>query len=200
MKITNIKKIPITLLVTLLSLTAFTGVILAAPSRTSAATPALCNTFQPDGNHAVTECSSANMPENLQKFLGGASDKCFTVRITNSVGPTVKTEPDCNHDPFDGFALPGRNNQEFNQCQSSSKDDTNCVSVYINKATQFLSAGVGIIVIVMVIIAGIQYSTAGGDPQKVAAARTKIFNAILALVAFIFLFAFLQWLLPGGWL
>jgi hypothetical protein len=50
----------------------------------------------------------------------------------------------------------------------------------------------------MLVWSGIRYTTAGDDPQKVASAKGHIFNAIVALVAFIFLFAVLQWLVPGG--
>ncbi len=76
----------------------------------------------------------------------------------------------------------------------------NCIlfKKYLIPAINFLSIGVGIVVIVMVIIGGIQYSTAGGNAQAVAAARSRIFNAILALLAYIFLWAFLQWIVPGG--
>ncbi|MEO5627558.1 MAG: pilin [Candidatus Saccharimonadales bacterium] len=62
----------------------------------------------------------------------------------------------------------------------------------------FLSAGVGIIVTVMIIIGGIQYVTAGSNPQQVAVAKKRIMNALIALIAYGFMFAFLQWLVPGG--
>ncbi len=62
----------------------------------------------------------------------------------------------------------------------------------------FLTVGVGLVVVAMIIVGGIQYTTAGGDPNKVAGAKSRVVNAGIALVAFIFLFAFLQWLTPGG--
>lgn len=68
----------------------------------------------------------------------------------------------------------------------------------ILQAMNVLSVGVGIIVTIMIIIGGIQYSSAGGNSQKVQAAKNRIVNAIIALVAYFFLFAFLQWLVPGG--
>ena len=62
----------------------------------------------------------------------------------------------------------------------------------------FLSVGVGVVVTIIVIIGGIQYASAGANPQAVMAAKKRIVNALLALVAYFFLFAFLQWLVPGG--
>jgi hypothetical protein len=68
----------------------------------------------------------------------------------------------------------------------------------IQKILNFLSAGVGIVVIGVIILGGIQYSMAGDNSQAVGAAKQRIINGLIALVAFIFMFAFLNWLLPGG--
>lgn len=87
-------------------------------------------------------------------------------------------------------------------CDGSS-DPAKCLNgnpIFANivYAINIISAGVGVIVTAMIVIGGIQYASAGGNPQKVAAAKTRITNAIIALVAYFFLFAFLQWLVPGG--
>lgn len=72
------------------------------------------------------------------------------------------------------------------------------VTHYITPAINFLSIGVGVIVVAMIIIGAIQYSSSGGNPQTVSAAKKKITNAILALVFFAFSYAFLNFLIPGG--
>jgi hypothetical protein len=72
------------------------------------------------------------------------------------------------------------------------------ISNYINPAVAFLAAAAGVAVVISVIIGAIQYSSAGGDPSKVAAARNRIVESIVALLAFLFLYAFLNYLLPGG--
>lgn len=75
----------------------------------------------------------------------------------------------------------------------------NCiVQRYVYPFIAFMSAVAGIAVVISIVLGGIQYSSAGGDPGKVAAARERITKAIIALLAFLFLFAFLNWLLPGG--
>lgn len=68
----------------------------------------------------------------------------------------------------------------------------------IQSIVNFLSIGVGIIVITMIIIGGIQYSIAGDSPDATGKAKTRITNALIALVAYLFIFAFLQWIIPGG--
>lgn len=76
---------------------------------------------------------------------------------------------------------------------------TNCgIVAYIVNFTRLLTAVVGIVVVIMIAVGGIQYTTARDDPQQVSAAKTRIRNAILALVFYLFSFAFLQWLVPGG--
>ncbi len=50
----------------------------------------------------------------------------------------------------------------------------------------------------MMIFAGIEYAAAGDNAQKIQAARQRITNVIVGLIAFFFLYAFMNWLIPGG--
>ena len=78
-------------------------------------------------------------------------------------------------------------------------DKNHCgIADVLKNGINILSATVGIVIVAMVIIGGIQYSTSGDDPQAVAKAKGKIINALLALVVFVFGYAFLQWVVPGG--
>jgi hypothetical protein len=45
---------------------------------------------------------------------------------------------------------------------------------------------------------GIQYSLAGDNATATGAAKQRITNGLIALATFIFAFALLQWLIPGG--
>ena len=54
------------------------------------------------------------------------------------------------------------------------------------------------IITIIVVIGGVQYSLATGDPGKVSAAKARIMNGVIALASFVFLWSFLQWLVPGG--
>ena len=64
--------------------------------------------------------------------------------------------------------------------------------------TRFLSAGVGVVVVLMIVISGIQYVTSGGNPEATQAAKKRLSNAVIALLLFIFMFAILNFLVPGG--
>lgn len=130
-------------------------------------------------------------------------------------GPTIPKEYPCQTPPPDNASLeqgqyantnvaavdPDR--QKVEEACSDKNNLQRCfaenpIIQYVQMFVNVLSGAVGIIVVIMVIVGGIQYSSAGGNPQAVAAAKKRIINAILALVALIFMYAFLQWLVPGG--
>jgi hypothetical protein len=69
---------------------------------------------------------------------------------------------------------------------------------YVNPFIRFLTAVAGVAAVFSIVVGGIMYSSAGGDPSKVAAARSRIAQAVIAVLAFIFLLAFLNWVVPGG--
>lgn len=61
-----------------------------------------------------------------------------------------------------------------------------------------LIIGVGLVVTLMIVIAGIQYTLARENPQAVQAAKSKITNAVIAMVSFMLIYTFIQWIVPGG--
>lgn len=62
----------------------------------------------------------------------------------------------------------------------------------------FLAGFVFLAAVIMLIMGGIQYITSNGNPKAVEEAKSKIRNVLIGLAAFIFLYAFLQWLIPGA--
>ena len=87
------------------------------------------------------------------------------------------------------------------QCKDGdfTPDKDKCgIAYYIVVFTNALSALVGIAIVIMITVGGIQYSAARDNPQAVQAARTRIINALLALVVYLFMIGFLQWIVPGG--
>lgn len=83
-------------------------------------------------------------------------------------------------------------------CNIGNQGEDCAITDKLGAIANVLSLGVGIIIVIMIIVGGIQYTMAGGDAGKVAAAKGRITNAIYALIAFFFLYAFLQWVVPGG--
>ena len=90
-----------------------------------------------------------------------------------------------------------------NSALNSAKNDGQKAKVclygkYLNPIINLLSAMVGVVVVVGIIVGAIQFSSSAGDPQKAANGKNHIRNALLGLLAYILLYAFLQFMLPGG--
>jgi hypothetical protein len=62
---------------------------------------------------------------------------------------------------------------------------------------RFLSVGVGVVVILSTVWAGIQYTLAHDDPNQVNEAKDRIRSNVIALIVFIFAYAILNYLIPG---
>jgi uncharacterized membrane protein YraQ (UPF0718 family) len=116
------------------------------------------------------ECASGNVQPNPE----AAKDENAPARICVPLGSTCSTKTGA-------------------QCL---KD--NPIVKDLNTIVGFLSGLVGVVVVGVIILGGIQYALAGDKAEAVSAAKQRIVNGLIALVAFFFIFAFLQWLIPGG--
>jgi cytochrome bd-type quinol oxidase subunit 2 len=74
----------------------------------------------------------------------------------------------------------------------------NPIVLWINFFINLFATVIGIGAVIMVIYSGIQYTIARDDAQKVQKAKQQLMNVVIGLVAFGFLYAFIQWLIPGG--
>lgn len=83
-------------------------------------------------------------------------------------------------------------------CNSPTDACSSFVTKYINPFIKLLTAVVGIGAALSLVIAGIQYSQSADDPSKVSKAKDRIVQTIIGLLAYIFLFAFLNYIIPGG--
>jgi hypothetical protein len=105
--------------------------------------------------------------------------------------------------PQDPCACFGTNQPAYCKTLQTSQTGSSCQSVsvisgWLDAIIKFLGLGIGIIITIVVVLGGIQYITAGGDPQGTAAAKKRIASALVALVAFVFMWAVLQFIIPGG--
>lgn len=90
-----------------------------------------------------------------------------------------------------------------NGCASDSGSPTNCLShnvivTDLNTIVNVLAGLVGIVVVGTIIAGGVQYVAAGDKAEATAGAKKRIINGLTALGAFLFIYTFLQWLIPGG--
>ena len=62
----------------------------------------------------------------------------------------------------------------------------------------FLAVGVGVAVAGGIVWGGFVYSQANGNSTKTQEGITIIVNAVIGLMLFIFMYAIVNWLVPGG--
>lgn len=121
--------------------------------------------------------------------------------------------PGCPGATRQGPPVPGTNcPYEASQATTSSNSGNltaDCKKVEINKDNcgiiaylvdfiNILSGLVGIVCVVMIAVWGLQYTVSRDNPQMVAQARMRMVQTVLALVGYLFIYAFLQWVVPGG--
>lgn len=97
----------------------------------------------------------------------------------------ASTDPDCNN--------PSPTPQSLHSCVKH-----NVIIQDLNVIINILGAVVGVVVTGVIILGGVQYSLAGDSPDGVTKAKKRITSGLMALIAFIFIYAFLQWIVPGG--
>ncbi len=83
-------------------------------------------------------------------------------------------------------------------CKASLSPDHCGIVAYIELLINVLSALTGIVIVIMIVVGGIQYTISADNAQQTEQARERIRNAIIALMGFIFTYAFLQYVIPGG--
>jgi len=68
------------------------------------------------------------------------------------------------------------------------------------QAINILTAGVGIAAIGGIVYGSISYTSAAGNAEQAKKAITIIKDVVLGLIAYIFMFALLNFIIPGGFL
>ncbi len=147
---------------------------------------------------SAADCSAQALANCTQEQCAGAGGEWgyqgsgMTCHEANSDGTSTvqpSSAPTIDTDATDPAASGGK-------CATLSNCDL--VHNYLNPAIQLMSAAVGIAIAISIVIGGIQYASSAGDPQQAAAAKARIRNAIIALLTFLFLYALLNFLIPGG--
>ncbi len=65
-------------------------------------------------------------------------------------------------------------------------DDSGKVDNLVNDVVNVLTAVIGVISVIMIMIAGFKYITSGGDANKVSSAKDTILYAVIGIVVVVF--------------
>lgn len=153
--------------------------------------------FQPDSaqragrtNYTRIDCGTI-----AQVNTACVNANCYEGATADGTGRPAKNQP--SNDP-----ITNEQREELTNCDGRTNPqaclEDNPIFEWTIIAINLLAAGVGIVVTIVLIVGGLQYASAGPNAQAVQAAKKKIANALIALLAFFFMYAFLQWVVPGG--
>lgn len=137
-------------------------------------------------------------------FISFAGSSMAVMNISNTVEAAEPKPPEFTNSLCEDNDTCKAEKTIQQDCPKDPKDtgpltEKNCDIIKIlNVVINIFSGLVTITVIIVVIVAGIQYSASSGDPQAAAAAKKRITNALIAVVAFAVMYGFIQWLVPGG--
>ena len=67
----------------------------------------------------------------------------------------------------------------------------------LDLVVDIMTIGIGILGVIGITVVGIQYLTAGGNEEKTRKAKRRMFEIVIGLVAYVLIYAFLKWLMPG---
>jgi Type IV secretion system pilin len=75
---------------------------------------------------------------------------------------------------------------------------TNPVFALVEKVITYATGLLGLVLVLMIVIAGLEYVISGGNPEKAKGAKRRIEQAATGFVLFVVMWGVLQVLLPGG--
>lgn len=152
----------------------------------------------------TTTYTSVTCP-NEDLARGVRSGQCYVAQVNvSSRGAVVGTYNNRSCDSFEvGQNTTARPEETFTpaevDCEEGELTRKNCGIInYLVITINFLSAVAVMAIVASVMIAGYQYMTARDNPGQVQAAKQRIIWAMVALGLFIFGYALLNFLVPGG--
>lgn len=101
----------------------------------------------------------------------------------------------------DGQKVIEEENPANNTCKNGSAAESignNGVWGILKLTIQVMTAGVGILAVGGIIYGSILYTSAGGSAEQVKKAVSIITNVVVGILAYIFMFAIINFLIPGG--
>lgn len=130
----------------------------------------------------ILNCNSETQESKITTFIASTGDNPGAVTVDNGVEASTSFNVDC-------------------EVENANEPVTaeNCEIIrYLVNGINILSAVAGMAIIGSIMIAGYQYMTARDNSGQVEAAKKRIIWAMAALGLFLFMYAFLNFVVPGG--
>lgn len=82
-------------------------------------------------------------------------------------------------------------------CPSTEGGADSIIENILKPVVNILTVGVLILGMIGITISGMQYLSAGGNEEQVRKSKRRIFEIVIGMAAFILMYAFLSFLIPG---
>lgn len=76
--------------------------------------------------------------------------------------------------------------------------DVDGIGGLLGLVVKILSYGLGAAAVIGVVVAGIMYLTARDNESQVTAAKQRLLNTVIGLIAWVVMFSVVNWLIPGA--
>ena len=77
-------------------------------------------------------------------------------------------------------------------------DEESGIGAILKTVINVMSIGIGILAVIGITVVGIQYLTAGANEEQVRKSKRRLIEIVIGIIAYILLYALLQWLIPGS--
>lgn len=150
----------------------------------------------------ASACESAvNEKCNTSVYTGSGKEKCQQERAADFKDKEVTLfapQAASTDGSQCGRKNPVKTRINFGCLGVKGPEDMGPVEDLLYSLIRFLSAGIGVVLVIFIILAGIQYSASEGNPEATQNAKNKIRDAIIGLFIYLIAYAFVQFLVPGG--
>jgi hypothetical protein len=157
---------------------------------------------QYQNRYKKSDCRASQGGNCIAESVGNGSAVYFNIKCSNKAG-----QPPGGEDDEPGTITPPSTTpiKKIEGCNGIKTSIIKCDSTGGNPVTSillqvinFLAIGVGIAVVGGIIWGGMLYASSNGDASKTKQGITVIVNAVIGLLLFIFMYAIINFLVPGG--
>ncbi len=90
----------------------------------------------------------------------------------------------------------GSGSTGIDQCKG--RTDGSGINCLVELVVNILSMAVGGVALLMMVVGAVMYASAGDDSGRVAAAKGIITKTVIGVIVYVFLYAILNFVIPGG--
>ena len=155
------------------------------------------------GDNVLKVCRTRPNPQNcntrvLSECTGKTGTELQTCQEQSAVSPDSKGVVTLDTGADKPYQCGGGDDAVKTQFNFGCQGKGGVIEDFAYAIIRFLSYGVGLVLAASLIYAGIMYSTSSGNPENTQAAKKRILNTMIGLIFYIFIFAIIQYLVPGG--